>query len=64
MMRPVCDAYRHPGVLPAYPFYGGPPVKPDIRARASCSPATSHGAITLGSSPGCGPRPATGNSRT
>jgi predicted TIM-barrel fold metal-dependent hydrolase len=32
---PVSDAHRHLGVLPAYPFYGGPPVRPDIRARAS-----------------------------
>jgi predicted TIM-barrel fold metal-dependent hydrolase len=29
------DAHRHLGVLPAYPFYGGPPVRPDIGARAS-----------------------------
>lgn len=29
------DAHRHLGVLPAYPFYGGPPVKPDIGARAT-----------------------------
>jgi predicted TIM-barrel fold metal-dependent hydrolase len=27
------DAHRHLGVLPAYPFYGGPPVRPDVRAR-------------------------------
>ena len=32
---PVSDAHRHLGVMPAYPFYGGPPVRPDIRARAS-----------------------------
>jgi uncharacterized protein len=31
------DAHRHLGVLPAYPFYGGPPVRPDIRARATIS---------------------------
>lgn len=31
----VHDAHRHLGVLPAYPFYGGPPVHPDIRARAT-----------------------------
>ena len=31
----VCDAHRHLGVLPAYPFYGGPPVRPDIGARAT-----------------------------
>lgn len=29
------DAHRHLGVLPAYPFYGGPPVNPDITARAT-----------------------------
>ncbi|MEN3310420.1 MAG: hypothetical protein V7603_6622 [Micromonosporaceae bacterium] len=31
----VCDAHRHLGVLPAYPFYGGPPVNPDSTARAT-----------------------------
>jgi predicted TIM-barrel fold metal-dependent hydrolase len=31
----VCDAHRHLGVLPAYPFYGGPPVRPDLTARAT-----------------------------
>jgi predicted TIM-barrel fold metal-dependent hydrolase len=31
----VFDAHRHLGVLPAYPFYGGPPVNPDIKARAT-----------------------------
>ena len=30
---PVVDAHRHLGVLPSYPFYGGPPVNPDIGAR-------------------------------
>jgi predicted TIM-barrel fold metal-dependent hydrolase len=29
------DAHRHLGVLPAFPFYGGPPVNPDTRARAT-----------------------------
>jgi predicted TIM-barrel fold metal-dependent hydrolase len=29
------DAHRHLGVLPAYPFYGGPPINPDISARAT-----------------------------
>lgn len=29
------DAHRHLGVLPAFPFYGGPPVNPDVRARAT-----------------------------
>ena len=33
--RPLADAHRHLGVLPAYPFYGGPPVSPDISARAT-----------------------------
>lgn len=31
----VRDAHRHLGVLPAYPFYGGPPVQADIKARAT-----------------------------
>ncbi len=31
----VHDAHRHIGVLPAYPFYGGPPVNPDTTARAT-----------------------------
>lgn len=31
----VYDAHRHLGVLPAYPFYGGPPVNPDTKARAT-----------------------------
>ena len=31
----TADAHRHLGVLPAYPFYGGPPVHPDIKARAT-----------------------------
>jgi uncharacterized protein len=34
-MAEVFDAHRHLGVLPAYPFYGGPPVRPDINARAT-----------------------------
>jgi predicted TIM-barrel fold metal-dependent hydrolase len=33
--RLVHDAHRHLGVLPAYPFYGGPPVRPDLGARAT-----------------------------
>jgi predicted TIM-barrel fold metal-dependent hydrolase len=33
----VFDAHRHLGVLPAYPFYGGPPVNPDTTARATVS---------------------------
>ncbi|MGN6606144.1 MAG: amidohydrolase family protein [Jatrophihabitans sp.] len=32
---PLADAHRHLGVLPAYPFYGGPPVNPDVTARAT-----------------------------
>jgi uncharacterized protein len=31
----VFDAHRHIGVLPAYPFYGGPPVNPDSTARST-----------------------------
>ncbi|PZS25229.1 MAG: amidohydrolase [Pseudonocardiales bacterium] len=31
----VCDAHRHLGVLPAFPFYGGPAVNPDTTARAT-----------------------------
>jgi len=30
--RWTSDAHRHLGVLPAYPFYGGPPVRPDLGA--------------------------------
>jgi predicted TIM-barrel fold metal-dependent hydrolase len=33
--RLVNDAHRHIGLMPAYPFYGGPPVNPDISARAT-----------------------------
>jgi predicted TIM-barrel fold metal-dependent hydrolase len=33
--RTTHDAHRHIGVLPAYPFYGGPPVNADITARAT-----------------------------
>jgi len=31
----VRDAHRHLGVMPAFPFYGGPPVRADIKARAT-----------------------------
>jgi uncharacterized protein len=31
----ITDAHRHLGVLPAYPFYGGPPVAPAIGSRAT-----------------------------
>lgn len=34
-MAELSDAHRHLGVLPAFPFYGGPPVRPDISARAT-----------------------------
>src|SRR2546423_7040361 len=34
-MAEVFDAHRHLGILPAYPFYGGPPVRPDIGARGT-----------------------------
>jgi uncharacterized protein len=33
----VFDAHRHLGVLPSFPFYGGPPVQPDVSARAMIS---------------------------
>ncbi len=32
MAEPIRDAHRHLGVLPAFPFYSGPPVQPDVRA--------------------------------
>lgn len=35
MSRNHRDAHRHIGVLPAYPFYGGPPVRPDLGAKAT-----------------------------
>jgi predicted TIM-barrel fold metal-dependent hydrolase len=31
----IHDAHRHLGVLPAYPFYGGPPVNPDLGAKGT-----------------------------
>lgn len=31
----IHDAHRHIGVMPAFPFYGGPPCNPDISARAT-----------------------------
>lgn len=31
----AADAHRHLGRLPAFPFYGGPPVNPDTSARAT-----------------------------
>ncbi len=30
-----CDAHRHLGVMPEYPFYGGPPIRADVTARAT-----------------------------
>ena len=35
MASTALDAHRHIGVLPAFPFYGGPPVHPDISARST-----------------------------
>ena len=32
-MTTLADAHRHLGLLPAFPFYGGPPVNPDVTAR-------------------------------
>jgi len=37
MAGTVLDAHRHIGVLPAYPFYGGPPINPDVTAKATVS---------------------------
>ncbi|WP_188779432.1 amidohydrolase family protein [Marmoricola endophyticus] len=34
-MERTHDAHRHIGVLPSYPFYGGPPISPDTTAVAS-----------------------------
>jgi predicted TIM-barrel fold metal-dependent hydrolase len=34
-MTNQADAHRHLGVMPAFPFYGGPPVRPDVTARAT-----------------------------
>jgi predicted TIM-barrel fold metal-dependent hydrolase len=31
----IFDAHRHLGALPAFPFYGGPAVRPDTTARAT-----------------------------
>lgn len=35
MATAICDAHRHLGALPAWPFYGGPPVRPAIREQAT-----------------------------
>ncbi|MBM6402974.1 amidohydrolase family protein [Phycicoccus sp. CSK15P-2] len=32
---PIRDGHRHIGVLPEHPFYGGPPVRADLGARAT-----------------------------
>ncbi|RFA15077.1 amidohydrolase [Subtercola boreus] len=37
MAPTTSDAHRHIGVLPAYPFYGGPAINPDTTARATIS---------------------------
>ncbi|MEU6641816.1 amidohydrolase family protein [Saccharomonospora sp. NPDC046836] len=39
--RGIHDAHRHLGVLPAYPFYGGPAVHPDVSARATLAELVS-----------------------
>jgi predicted TIM-barrel fold metal-dependent hydrolase len=31
----IADGHRHLGLLPAWAFYGGPPVNPDVNARAT-----------------------------
>src|SRR5262249_38701654 len=38
----VFDAHRHLGVLPAFPFYGGPPGRPGIRAPGTRPPPIPH----------------------
>ncbi|MXG90036.1 amidohydrolase family protein [Nocardioides flavescens] len=35
MAHPVHDAHRHIGVLPSYPFYGGPAISADVTAKAT-----------------------------
>lgn len=35
MALPVHDAHRHIGVLPSYPFYGGPAISADVTAKAT-----------------------------
>ncbi len=35
MQRGTADSHRHLGVLPAFDFYGGPAVSPDVTARAT-----------------------------
>lgn len=36
-MTGIRDAHRHLGVLPAHPFYGGPPISPALGSRATVS---------------------------
>ncbi|MFJ2755802.1 amidohydrolase family protein [Nocardioides sp. NPDC087217] len=35
MTKPLHDAHRHIGQLPAYPFYGGPAITADVTARGT-----------------------------
>ena len=35
MAATVLDAHRHIGVLPSFAFYGGPPISPDVTAKAT-----------------------------
>ena len=35
MTKPVRDAHRHIGRLPAYPFYGGPAIRADVTAKGT-----------------------------
>jgi predicted TIM-barrel fold metal-dependent hydrolase len=37
MTKPLRDAHRHIGHLPAYPFYGGPAINADVTAKATVS---------------------------
>ncbi|MET3960673.1 putative TIM-barrel fold metal-dependent hydrolase [Marmoricola sp. OAE513] len=32
---PILDSHRHIGILPEFPFYGGPPLRADLTARAT-----------------------------
>ncbi len=35
MSLTICDAHRHLGALPPWPFYGGPPVQPALKQQAT-----------------------------
>src|ERR1700733_6232802 len=35
MTRPLRDAHRHIGRIPAYPFYGGPAIIADVTAKGT-----------------------------